>query len=290
MIALTLLAPMASFAQGPDKGHRGNERANEVHMKQLEKRVAKSKHRLDVQISLLGKVTAMSSSTITLQANNGSSYSIDASQARLTRHFGAQMGMGDIQVNDQLFVVGTFNGTTVMAKTVQNLSLQSRKGEFTGTVKSVSTSSFVLTSNNRGDQTINISTTTKIMKGDQLATLTDLTVGAQVHVDGVWDRTNSNVTANKVKMVVVKTDVRLNGTVSALNNVSATGTTSSSLTLAATDGKSYQVGLRDASLITRNYSGNDFSRVHVGDTVQVQGKSETASTTVQARLVVDFSL
>jgi hypothetical protein len=91
------------------------------------------------------------------------------------------------------------------------------------------------------------------------------------------------VSATKIVLVVKVMDVRLNGTVSASSSASM-------FTLAATDGKTYQVDTTKAQLIARNYFGTDMTKLRIGDTVQVVGKSETASTNVKAHLVVDFSL
>ncbi len=275
LIALTVLAPAATFAKEEKHENNGNRGRQEEALRH--------KRRVDVAVALGGKVTVINGTMLTLVATNGSTYSIDASAAKFIRRFGGTMVLGDIQVNDQLFVTGSLTGTVVKAKVVQDLSLQARNGNFTGTVKSMSTNSFVLTSKNRGDQTINVSSSTKMMKNGQPMTLADLTVGAMVHVDGVWDRTNTNVSATKIVLVVKAMDVRLNGTVSASSSASI-------FTLTATDGKNYQVDTTKAQLIARNYFGTDMSKVRVGDTVQVVGKSDTASADVRAHLVVDFSL
>ena len=282
LIALTLVAPLATFAK--ETTHKNNGQRGRVEHK------TELKHRVDVNVSLNGKVTVMTGNMLTMVANNGSTYTIDTSAAKFIRRYGAAMGLGDIQVNDQLFVTGSLLGSVVKAKVVQDLSLQAKNGDFTGTIKSLSSTSLVLASNNRGDQTITIASTTKIMKGNMVAALSDLVVGQSLHVDGVWDRANSNVTATKIQIIVKNMEVHLNGTVSALANVSSSTTAASSLTLAATDGKSYQVNLEKAQLITRSSFGRDFSQVRVGDTVQVGGKTETASANVKAQLVVDFSL
>lgn len=280
LTALTLATPLTSFAK--EKDHKSEQPGRGV-LQQVQKVAVRQN--MDIRVSLNGKVTSIIGSMITLLATNGSTYTIDAQGAKLDRRFGGDMVLGDIQVNDQLSVAGSLMGSTVHAKTIRDNSLQARNGDFVGSVKSVSGSSFVLTSRNRGDQMININASTTVMRGKEKVSFSALTVDMEVNVHGVWDRANSNVTATKIEIPVKNLEARLNGTISAVNT-----SASSTLTLAATDGKTYEVNVQKAQLIARNYFGNDFTKVRVGDTIQVVGKTETASMKLNAQLIVDFSL
>ncbi len=273
LLVLTTLAPVVSFAKTPSLPINGKVRATVRH--------DVKKASTDVQVSLMGKVTAVSAMTLTVLGNNGSSYSIDASAAKLVRRYGGTMTVADIQVNDQVFVQGTLVGTSIKAKAIEDFSLQARNGTFSGTVQSVSGNSFVLKSQSRGMQTVLTSTATKFLKNGTAATLADVVVGATVHVDGIWNNTNNNVTANKVRVTVKQEQVRLNGTVSGMN-----GTT---LTLNGADGKTYNVNVAGAVLATSSYYGKDWVNLKVGDRVQVWGKMMTGSTQVNSSMVIDFS-
>lgn len=235
----------------------------------------------DVQVSLMGKVTALSGSMITVIGNNGTTYTVDASAAKLIRRYGGGMMVSDIQVNDQLFVQGVLTGSSIKAKAIEDFSLQARNGTFQGTVESISGSSFVIKTSGRGSQTVLTSGTTKFLKNGAAGTMADVVVGSMVHVDGIWNNTNSNVTANKVRVVVKQEQVRLNGTVSAVN-----GTT---VTLAGTDGKTYSVNVASAILATSSYYGKDWTKLKVGDRVQVWGKMMTGATQVTSSMVINFS-
>lgn len=280
LTALALATPLASFAK--EKDHKPEQPGRGV-LQQVQKVAVRQN--MDIRVSLNGKVTSINGSMIMLLATNGSTYTIDAQGAKLDRRFGGDMLFGDIQVNDQLSVAGTLMGSTVHAKTIRDNSLQARNADFAGSVKSVSGSSFILTSRNRGDQMININASTTVMRGKEKVSFSALTVDMEVKVHGVWDRANSNVTATKIEIPVKNLEARLNGTISAVNT-----SASSTLTLAAADGKTYEVNVQKAQLIARNYFGNDFTKVRVGDTIQVVGKTETASMKVNAQLIVDFSL
>lgn len=273
LLVLTTLVPAIGLAKTPSFSLHGQ-------VKAAVRQEAK-KPSTDVQVSLIGKVTALSGTNITVLGNNGSSYVIDASSAKFVRRYGGTMTVSDIQLNDQIFVQGTLVGTAIKAKAIEDFSLQTRNGAFSGTVQSVSGSSFVLKSQNRGTQTVLTSANTKFLKNGAAATLADVVVGATVHVDGIWNNTNNNVTANKVRVTVKQEQVRLNGTVSATN-----GTT---LTLNGTDGKTYTVNVAGAILATSSYYGKEWTNLKVGDRVQVWGKMMTGSTQVTSSMVINFS-
>lgn len=273
LLILTTLAPVVSFAKTPAFSLHGQ-------VKTAVRQDAK-KPSTDVLVSLMGKVTALSGTNITVLGNKGSSYVIDASSAKLVRRYGGTMMVTDIQLNDQIFVQGTLIGTSIKAKAIEDFSLQARNGTFSGTVQSVSGNSFVLKSQNRGMQTVLTSTATKFLKNGAVATLADVVVGATVSVDGIWNNTNNNLTANKVRVTVKQEQVRLNGTVSAMNGTM--------LTLNGTDGKTYGVNVAGAVLATSSYYGKDWANLKIGDRVQVWGKMMTGSTQVNSSMVIDFS-
>ena len=214
LMAVILLAPTLAFARTPEvkplKINTG------LHLGQVKKQTT------DIHVALSGKVTAINGTSFTLTASNGTSYTVDASQTKLTRRYGGAMTTSDIQVNDQVFVQGILNGSTIKASTLQDFSSQTRNGSFTGIVQSVSSSSFVLKTQNRGLQTIHTSSATKILKGNDATTLSDLTSGASVRVEGVWNSTNNNVTASKVHIVIKAQEIRQNGTIAAINGNSMT--------------------------------------------------------------------
>lgn len=294
LMALTLLSPVVASAQGYNAGHfNGNmrrivARSHQENREQNNKNENKGKneHRKnEKKLSLTGKATAISGTTVTLAGNNGTTYTVDASTARLTRRFGATMVVGDIQINDQLLVksvaMDTSTSTAIKAASIQDMSLQARNGSFSGTVQSISGNNFVLQSQNRGLQTILTNSTTKITKGSVAATLSDLVVGATIKVDGVWDNTNSNVTANKIQLVVKQEDVHLNGTVVSIGGTAMTFTA---------DGKTYGTDVNNVKIAGKNYFGTDASKLKAGDAIQIWGKTTGNALQVRSTLVINFSM
>jgi hypothetical protein len=150
-----------------------------------------------VTSTVTGTVTAATGTTITLRRGNGTTLTVNADGAKLVRRNGVPMLLRDVQVNDRLEVKGAVSGTVMTAALVRNLSLQTQKGIFSGTVTAVSTStqSFTLHSRFRGDQTVNVTASTTIMKSGQLAAFGDIVTGVRVTVQGTWERTTKQITA-----------------------------------------------------------------------------------------------
>lgn len=298
LMALTLLSPVTASAHGYGADHLNGNMRRLIARSHQERREQNNKNenesqdqeknehqRTEKKLSLTGKATAISGTTITLAGNNGTTYTVDTSAAKLTRRFGATMAIGDIQINDQLLVksvtMDTSTSTAIKAASIQDMSLQARNGSFSGTVQSVSGNSFVLQSQNRGLQTIFTNSTTKITKGNAAATLSDLVVGATIKVDGVWDNANSNVTANKIQLVVKQEDVHLNGTVVSIGGTAMTFTA---------DGKTYGTDVRNVKIAGKNYFGTDTSKLKAGDAIQVWGKTAGDILQVRSTLIIDFSM
>jgi hypothetical protein len=86
---------------------------------------------------VMGKVTSISGSTITLTGQNGTIYTIDASSAQIkkfttgtsdTKPTETTISVSDIQVGDNLMIKGTVSGTTVTATEIVDGNFQPRDG------------------------------------------------------------------------------------------------------------------------------------------------------------------
>lgn len=192
--SVLVVLPVMAFAQGDGAirrlaENRTNENRSEVSVNMMQQK----------KFSYIGKVTSINGNSIVILANKNS-YTVDVTNAKLLRRLGGAMNLSDIQVNDRLNVVGTRSGTNITASSVRNLSLQTHHGTFVGTVDSVGTDSFVLKSMKRGNQTINTNSSTNYRHNGKSEQFSDIVVGAKVTVSGVWDRSNSNVTASKISI------------------------------------------------------------------------------------------
>jgi hypothetical protein len=217
--------------------------------------------------------------SMTAYRSSSTVYSVDATNAQLIRRYGAAMQLSDMQAGDVLAVSGTINGLSITAKTVRDESLQAHNGTFVGTVGQVSGSSFVLQSKDRGSQTINITNSTIFREGTASTSSSAVAQGQTATVSGVWDRTNSNVTANRVTIKVGS--LSFSGTLGPVSGGILTVTTASST--------AYSVDATNARITYKNGRKGSLPILQTGDTLLVYGKSVSGTTSVTASLVRDTS-
>lgn len=80
---------------------------------------------------IAGKVTAVSSTTITVMTNASTTYSVDASHATIKTKGNASSTISAIAVGDQVVVQGTVNGSAVLATNIiEQGDNQGKKGFF----------------------------------------------------------------------------------------------------------------------------------------------------------------
>jgi hypothetical protein len=154
---------------------------------------------LDTRGYVSGNVTAVSGTTLTMNDKNGKSISIitdDKTQIR--RLYFGKGTLAEIQVGDRVDVIGKWTDdtkTTIQARLVRDLSIQKRYGVFFGTVQSLSSTGWVMTTVNRGNQTVTVSSATKFTDGKEtVITQPEIVVGHKVRVRGLWDKQNNTVT------------------------------------------------------------------------------------------------
>lgn len=152
------------------------------------------------------QVEIKSISSITPPANLGVSkedktYTVKVTEKTLLlRKFGGKSDLAEFSVGDIVSVRGKWTDetkTTLEARVIRNLSIQKRKGTFWGTIKSKETDgkTFVLTSVNKGDQTVITGEGTKIVdRAAKAITFADLKVGDRVRVSGLWDSKLNKIT------------------------------------------------------------------------------------------------
>jgi hypothetical protein len=189
------------------------------------------------------------------------------------------MQLSDVQTGDALLVTGVVSGTSVAAKTVRDQSLQAHNGTFVGTVSAVNGTNFTLQSKARGSQTINTTSSTVFKKGTASSSLSDIAVGQTVTVSGVWDRTNSNITATRVTIKVGALSF-----VGTLNSVSG-----NTLTVTTASSTVYSVDVTNSKITYKGGRKGSVSILQTGDSLNVYGKAVSGSTNVMATLVRDNS-
>lgn len=122
----------------------------------------------------------------------------------LLRKFGGKSDLTEFSVGDILSVRGKWTDeakTILEARVIRDLSIQKRKGTFWGTIKSKGDNLFVLSSANRGDQTVYLAGDTKIVNRKQETIIfAELLIGHRVRVSGLWDNKLNKITeVTKIK-------------------------------------------------------------------------------------------
>lgn len=85
-----------------------------------------------------GKVTAVNGSTITITGRNNSTYTVDASSAKMQSGFGDSqktITVSDIKVGDRIIAMGTVNGTTITASNIEEMQKPSFAHKMLGMFK-----------------------------------------------------------------------------------------------------------------------------------------------------------
>lgn len=149
-----------------------------------------------------GTVTAVSGATLTV-TKDSVTYTVSTdSNTIFRRRFGGKSSIDEISVNDIINVLGKWQNeekTQILATHIRDLSIQKRHATFFGTVKTKTDTTLVLSTVNRGEQTVTISTSTKLVnrKMEEIK-MADILIGHRIRVKGIWD------SANKVISEVVQ--------------------------------------------------------------------------------------
>lgn len=272
-VVASLLIPAATRAEShSDRGH-------------LQAKMSITAGKSSQVKSLTGRVTSISGGRLMVLAASGLSYDIDATDAKLDRRYGATMSFSDIQVNDTVEVKGTFatgSTTIIKAKTIRDLSLQARNGEFKGQVTSIGTNSFVLQTANRSMQTINLTNTTIVKVDGATSSFSGITVGATVEVTGVWNTANNNVTAYKILVKTYPLSISFRGNLLQIAN-------DTTLNVRAQNGLTYEVQAKDARITLRNNASSSLGELRVGDMLEIKGKHAYGSTKIMASSIKNLS-
>jgi|ERR1035437_3289739 hypothetical protein len=148
-------------------------------------------------------VTAVSGSTLSV-SKGSKSYTVDTtSSTKIIRRFSAVSLLSQISVGDHINIAGTWTDTAktvINATLIRDGSVQEKNDSFSGSVLSLTSNGFVLQSMKRGQETVVIAPTTKLVGSKkQTITQTSIVVGNKISVDGLWDNTLKTITATTIR-------------------------------------------------------------------------------------------
>jgi hypothetical protein len=96
---------------------------------------------------VVGKVTAISGNTITINAKNAVAYTVNASNAKVWKNRNNAATLADVKVGDTVIVQGAITGTSVTATNIIDVNLPVNKDKvsmITGTVTAISDTAITL--------------------------------------------------------------------------------------------------------------------------------------------------
>lgn len=145
-----------------------------------------------------GTLSAKSGTTLTV-TKDGKTYTVNTDNTtQLRRRFWGKATLDEMQVGDSVNVHGKWSDeakTTIAAKLIRDVSIQKRFGVFFGTVQSLTSGGWVMTTVGRGNQTVTVSSSTKFVdRAGRSITQNDIAVGHKVRAKGLWDRANNTIT------------------------------------------------------------------------------------------------
>lgn len=247
------------------------------------------------------KVTSVGSSTINATQTWGSysqSWVVKVGPGtEFTRRYGGASSLGEITVGDYVSFSGPLDSTQsvgmVNAKVVKDFSIQKVNTSFSGTVASVNASSttFVLTTKERGNIVVQVSNTTTIKKGSFNASFSDITVGQKISKTyGVWDTIAGTLAANEVHLYVNEHLLQKRTFEGKLSSVAGSTTpTTFTYTVGST---MYTVNLAaNTTLLSRGWNPITVGQLHSGDTIRIYGAVQAADMSkLDAYVVRDTSI
>lgn len=143
------------------------------------------------------KVTAKDATSVTVD-NEGVNVKVNiSSNTHLRRKFWGKSTLAEISIGDSLDIVGRWakeDKTEINAVVIRNLSIQKRFGVFFGKVKTITDTGFVMTTIQRGEETVILDTAKLINRKGELIKSSDIQINHTVRVRGLWNSTGFTIT------------------------------------------------------------------------------------------------
>ena len=143
-------------------------------------------------------VTAKGTDSLTVKGEDGKEYVVKVDGlTQWRRKFWGKSDFGETSVNDILNIYGKWNNeemTEIQAKLIRNISIQKRHGVFFGTVKSLTSTGWIMSTAKRGDQSVTVTGARLVNRKEVWISQSDIVIGHRVRVKGLWDSKNNTMT------------------------------------------------------------------------------------------------
>jgi len=144
------------------------------------------------------KVTAKDATSITVDNGEANIKVTFQPNIHYRRKFWGKSSLAEISIGDKVDVIGRWANETkteIKAVLIRNLSIQRRFGAYFGEVKSINDTGFVMTTIHKGEETVTIDATTKLInREEKVITKDDILVGHKIRIKGLWDSIKFTIT------------------------------------------------------------------------------------------------
>ena len=239
------------------------------------------------------KVTAVNGTNISAESLVGQSsisWLVDASATpKVVRRYGGNSSVSEIVVGDFISFSGMLTATGsqwgVKATSLKDWSIQVKNSSFSGTITSISGSSFVLTTENGKSINVNTDVNTKITKGDATMAFSALVVGDKVaKTEGLY---NNNTNILMAKIIKVYVNPIINKRTFEGKLTSAIGILPPTSFTFDSEGKVYTVNVPiGISILNKDWLQIPLTNFQLNDTVRVYGLVQASNTSVIDATVV----
>ncbi len=226
-------------------------------------------------ITVTGTLTAMSGTSVpaTITLTSGATIytvNVDATTV-LVRKYNGPADLSEFLIGDTLQVRGTLSSdavNTITPKTIKDLSVQRAGGTFIGNVVTTNCAgnTFTYKPKDREQQTVTVTTNTKIIRGGEKITCADMKNGELARVIGLWRPATKQIEADRI-IVYMKT---VAGTISAIQLTD--GGLPATFTVTVGKDQSWTINITSATKLFRKHmlaaTVDEFS---VGDKVEARG-------------------
>jgi len=150
-------------------------------------------------VLLRGTVTAKGADSLTVLGSDGKTYAVGVdATTQWRRKFWGKSDFNEVNINDVLNIHGKWVNdqlSEIQARLIRNISIQKRNGVFFGEVKTINATGWIMSTNKRGDQTVTITGSTRLIDRKEIAiSQSSIGVGHKVRVKGLWDSKNNTIT------------------------------------------------------------------------------------------------
>jgi len=257
--------------------------------------------------TVTGTLTVMSGTTVPAVftiTSGATTYTVNISATtKIVRKYNGTSDLGEFVIGDSIQVTGKLSNdvaNTIDATKIKDLSIQRVGGTFKGAVVTLacSSNSFTFKPDGRVQQTVNLTTSTKITRGGIKIVCTDLVAGERAKVIGIWNTTNNTIRADRI-IVDMKT---ISGTIASITP--SDGTLPAVLTVtvkgkakvvhssmsSSTPTTTWTVNVTSATKLYRHYLKTaTIAEFLVGDKVEARG-TVSAGNIMNAKYVRNSSL